>query len=273
MEDLKSIFKEIKATFCNLWQFKERGNTLEIITPYSTITNKFISIFITRRGDEIVISDGGWVATGFYETEVNTEEEYFEKLFSTYETYYEIQKIIEKSIPYFFKKTSNPTAIPIYLFDIVQFIQGVVGGSIVEFEDPKEKAEKENFKKEANLYIGRFASKESIKINSPLSDDLKSVKFNAIITKRKSKLTLLNYITGSSPSFFIGSIGKANLNFEIATESDFVNFIDNKIAIINDTASGFQEEKLYKYLEKMERNSSTKNIKWTERHLLDEYLV
>ena len=102
--------------------------------------------------------------------------------------------------------------------------------------------------------------KKKIKAKNYLSEDLKSVRFNAIITKRKNRLTLLNYITGSNISHFIGSIGKANLNFEIANESEFGQLVDTKIALINDTASGFQNDNLYKYLEKMERNSNSKNI-------------
>jgi len=273
MNNLKDIFQNIKDSFCSLWQFKERGKTLEIITPYSTITSKFVSIFITERDNSIIISDGGWIASGNYETEVNPEDEYFSKLFYTYESYFDIKKTEQNGIPIYYKKTQKEVSIPSFLFDVVQFIQAVVGGSVVEFEDPKEKAEKESFKREANSYIGNIVPKDSIKVNSPLSEELKSVRFNAIITKRKSRLTLLSYITGSNPSFFIGSIGKANLNFEIASDSEFHNVIETKIALINDTASGFQEAKLYKYLEKMERNSDLISVKWSERHRLNEHLV
>jgi hypothetical protein len=273
MNNLKDIFQHLKESFCSLWQFKERGKTLEIITPYSTITSKFISVFITERDGCLIISDGGWVASGQYDTEVNTEDEYFSKLFHTYENYFDIKKTDKNGLSFYYKKAEKEISIPAFLFDMVQFIQGVVGGSIVEFEDPKERAEKETFKREANSYIGNIALHDTIKVNSHLSEDLKSVRFNAIITKRKSRLTLLNYITGSSVSYFIGSIGKANLNFEIATDSEFSPLVDTKIALINDTTSGYQQDKLYKYLEKMERNSNSKNILWSERYKLDEYLV
>lgn len=102
---------------------------------------------------------------------------------------------------------------------------------------------------------------------------MKSIRFNAIITKRRSRLTILNYITGTNLSHFIGSIGKANLNFEIATDSEFNSLVDTKIALINDKASGFHQNKLYKYLEKMEHNTNSKNILWSQKHELDMYLV
>jgi hypothetical protein len=274
MDNLKNIFQNLKETFCSLWQIKERGKTLEIITPYSTITSKFISVFITERDNSIIISDGGWVASGQYDVEVNAEDdEYFSKLFYTYESYFEIKKIYKNGQPFYYKKADKAVVIPSFIFDIVQFIQGVVGGSVVEFEDLKEKEEKESFKRDANFYIGKIALHDTLRVNAPLSEDLKSVKFSAIITKKRSRLTLLSYVTGSNPSYFIGSIGKANLNFEIATESEFSSLIDTKIALINDTASGFQKDKLYRYLEKMERNTNTKNILWSEKNKLDEYLV
>lgn len=273
MDNLKEIFKNLKESFCSLWQFKDRGKTLEIITPYSTITSKFISVFITERDNSIIISDGGWIASGYYDTDVNMQDEFFSKLFYTYESYFDIKKIDKNEVPFYYKKADKEVSIPSFLFDMVQFIQGVVGGSVVEFEDLKEKAEKETFKREANSYIANIAQHDTIKVNTHLSEDLKSIRFNAIITKRKNRLTLLNYVTGSSISYFIGSIGKANLNFEIATESEFSPFMDTKIALINDTASGFQQDKLYKYLEKMERNTNSKNILWSEKYKLNEYLV
>ena len=41
--NLLDIFTDIKNAFGGLWQTKQRGNSLEIITPYATTNNRYPS--------------------------------------------------------------------------------------------------------------------------------------------------------------------------------------------------------------------------------------
>ena len=66
--DNQNIIDRIKSSFCNLTSFKVRLNSLEVITPYSTINSKFISIFITFTNGKIVLTDNGWIDQNYYET-------------------------------------------------------------------------------------------------------------------------------------------------------------------------------------------------------------
>lgn len=54
-------------------------------------------------------------------------------------------------MPFYYKKADNQILISSFIFDMIQFVQGIVSASVVEFEDLKEKTEKETFKTEANL--------------------------------------------------------------------------------------------------------------------------
>ena len=51
----QEIYSDITNSFGALWQYKERGNTLEIITPFATTNNRFISVFIKQQGNEFII--------------------------------------------------------------------------------------------------------------------------------------------------------------------------------------------------------------------------
>ena len=46
MEKLLDIFNAVKSDFCELTTYKVRNNSIEIITPFSTLNNKFISVFV-----------------------------------------------------------------------------------------------------------------------------------------------------------------------------------------------------------------------------------
>ena len=67
----QEIIEKIKSAFCNLTNFKVRNNALEVITAYSTINSKFVSVFITFTNNKIVVTDipsmnqvkADWIAT------------------------------------------------------------------------------------------------------------------------------------------------------------------------------------------------------------------
>lgn len=43
---MTGIFDIIKEEFCGLTTYKLRGKTIEIVTPFSTLRNKFVSILL-----------------------------------------------------------------------------------------------------------------------------------------------------------------------------------------------------------------------------------
>src|SRR4051794_33762418 len=51
----------LRKDFGALRNCRPRGNSIEIITPFSTATQKFISVFITVRDGAFIVSDGGWL--------------------------------------------------------------------------------------------------------------------------------------------------------------------------------------------------------------------
>ena len=271
---LDDIHKEIINSFGSLWKFKERGDSLEIITPYATTNDKFISVFLTKQGKDYIVSDGGWIHTEVYENVSENEAVCFQKIHYHYLDSYDIQTTADKSkVKFYYKKTNSPIAIPSLVFDLANFVSAIVSASFVSFEDAKEKEERENFRRKANSYLLSVVGKQIMKLNKPLDESHKTnVKFNAIITGSKNRVTLVNYVTGSLPNYFINSICKASVNFEIADKSKYKPHISNRIALLNNKADGYLPERLNDYLELLENVAKTPPILWTEREKIKEFV-
>ena len=47
-----------------------RGDTLEVITPFATTNDKFVSVFISERKNGYVVTDGGWITNGIYDCDL-----------------------------------------------------------------------------------------------------------------------------------------------------------------------------------------------------------
>ena len=46
---MRAIFENIKHAFGALWGFRARGESFEVITPFPTSTDMYVSVFITVR--------------------------------------------------------------------------------------------------------------------------------------------------------------------------------------------------------------------------------
>lgn len=270
--NLLEIFADIKNAFGGLWQAKQRGNSLEIITPYATTNNKFISVFLSKQSDEFVISDGGWISTGVYEVPLN-EDDCFLKILNHFQSSFDIKQLENRDgVTYYYLKTSNPVNIPSKLFDLTTFIQNIVSVSEIAFESKKEKETVKRFVSQANKYLKSFILSDKVSFNRYLNPEKKDIKFNAIYYKTPSKITLINYITGSTQSHFSNSIFKANTLFDMAKESNVKAHIAEKVSVIDTNASGFIPEKIGHFLLYLEKNTSSKLVNWSEREKLKSIL-
>lgn len=269
--NMNEIFLNVKESFCSLWTFKVRGNTLEIITPYSTTNSKFISVFITRQREKFIVTDGSWLLKGEYEIIPDLEDEIFMKIFNHYETSYDINKLEDKSGIFYYKFTLDIDLIPNLVYEMTNFLSSVLSASQIQFIDPREKEEKERFGKIADSYLSSLIDKGNIKFRKELGENYKTVRFNAIITTG-SKISLVKYITGSTPNYFLSSLTKATVDFEIANHSHFNDYILNRVALVDDIAPGFVEGKLYRYLETLEEHTKIPSVKWTQKELLTSIL-
>jgi|GEM_PF-1019407 hypothetical protein len=267
--DNQYIIERIKSSFCNLTTFKLRTNALEVITAYSTMNSKFVSVFVTFVKSKIIVTDNGWVDQNYYDTPLyENSEDIIDRVTASFMTSFNIKSTFDQAgVKYYYKTCENIDQIPSTVFDLASFITGIVNAFCIQYKDEKEEKERETFRKDANSFF-KMNYADSVKLKASL-DDYQSIKFNAIIDK-SSKLYLFTYVTGSKQAYFENDLRKSIVNFEIAAKSKYGNFIKEKISIINDQSDGFQPNKSTYIFELLQEKTTRAPIKWTEREQIFE---
>lgn len=270
MSNLEKVVNNVRQCFDQLWSFKLRGtDTVEISTPYSTTTSKFVSIYVTERAGKFIISDGGLLNSEAYESEIDYENQCLLKILYHFEAFYEVKRTEDKKgIKHYYKTTSKENLIPNLVYEMSQFVSMCASAATVQFEDPKELEERNTFRTKATAYISTNFQKYSPQFRAPLDkEEFRSVRFSALIEK-KNRLNLVSYVTGSNPANFRNSIARANMNFEIASSSKYNDYIDNKIVLVNNAADGFLLNQIGKQLNILEEHTGQEAINWSERERL-----
>jgi len=271
MEKLLEIYNSIKSDFCELTTYKIRNNSIEIITPFSTLNDKFVSVFVKFYQNQIIISDGGWIDLNYYEVNINEESETIvDRVTAYFQQNYKVLTTTDKAGTLFYYKTcENIEVVSSIVFDLSNFIVGVVNALDIKYKDEKEEKEKETFRKDANSFlIANY--KDNVKLRKSL-DDFKNIKFNAIITKN-SDINLITYVTGSTTYYFENSLSKTIVNFEISEKSKYNRFIKQRISIINDFADGYHPEKSRSILNLLAEKTTSEPVKWSEKEKILEYV-
>lgn len=265
----ESIYKDIIASFGELWRCKERDTSLEIITPYATTSRKFISVFLTERDGSYIVSDGGWISEGIYDNPFDRSINCFEKIFLHYQEAFSIKQVKNLSgQEVFYKSAINQISIPSLIFDMSNFISTIISISCVEFSDKDNEIE-HNFTRSAKEYIEKFHPRKDWYFNEYV-DSKKEVRVNAILRKENNKLVLLNFITGSNYNYFRSNIGKTNIVFELADKTDQGQFIEQKVALLDTYAKGYRPEHWSIWLNHLLANTNSKKIEWSQKEELEK---
>lgn len=266
------IYSDIIKSFDTLWNFKVRGNTLEIITPFASTNHKFISVFLTFRENSYIVSDGGWIESSEYDTILNKDDDAISRLLYHYMSSFHIIETNGNGVTQYYKKTSDKLMVSSIVFDMSNFISSVVSVSSIEFTDAKEVEARKLFQKTANSYISSFVQKANIDFQGYI-DNEKLIKVNAIFKcSNRSKLILLNYITGTNQTSFNNSIFKTDMIFGMANRSVYKDHIKKRVALVNNNAPGYIPIKSNHYLNFLIETTDSIQVNWTERERLSNIL-
>ena len=271
MKELTQIFSELQSSFSSLWQLKERGKAIEVITPYATTSAKFISVFISEQNNEFIVSDGGWIDQQIYDCTLELDNECFSKIHEHYLTSFEIKQTNGLSdIIIYYKKTATEKAISSLVMDMAIFISNMISIAQVDYGE-QDKQTNQRFRSRANNYLKSFVDKEYLDTSGYL-DENKIIRCDAFVKKPDSRLILLNYITGSNHTHFTNSISRANLMFEMANKSKFSPHISRKISVIDTLSTGYTPLKQSGYIDLLLENSQSTEVKWSDKEKLQELL-
>jgi hypothetical protein len=268
---LQDLNKIVTKSFDDLWKVKERDKSFELITPYITTSQKFVSVFISEREGEYIVSDGGWISDGAYGNQFDRNVSCFEKSFLHYQNAFSVRETFGKTgAAFFYKKTTDSYSIPSLVFDMATFISTIVSLSIIEYNDKEIETER-NFNKSVRGYLEKTHPKFDWYFNEYV-DRKKQVKVNAILRKKDSQLILFNFITGYNYHYFRNSISKTNIIFELAEKTSERQFIQKKIALLDDKANGYDLSHISIWLNHLITNTKTQEITWTKRKRLDSVI-
>lgn len=269
---MNNVFDEIRRAFNSLWEVRLLGDTLEIITPMSTTNDCFVSVFLTKRNGYFIVTDGGWISDDYYNNDFCNDDESFNRLFTYYITQYSIKSTEANGKTYYYKATDEFKLVPNIVYDISTFVSAVVSASFVKFQDEKDKDLQKRFNTLANDYISSILNRNELRINNIVDERLSSIKFNAVVSRR-NKFTLINYVTGANESYFIGSIGRSNMNFQLINRSFMNKNIDKRITIINNQAGGYKIEKVRQYIDLIKEQTQSEAINWSEKDKIKELVM
>ena len=260
---MEKVFEIITSAYQSLWNFKDYGKTLEIITPVATINDMFVSVFITKRDNDYIATDGGWLDSGMYECEIDWKANTFKKIGLFYLENFNINKVQTGGRTFYFKRVNSIDLLPNIVFDLSNFINAIVSSSNIKFTTDRE----ENiFRKNVRGFMIREFGLERFEFDKPLSDKT-PIKFNAIERNNKG-VKLINFVSGSNSSYYANSLCRSNTNFQMILPLHEKYMIKRTITLLDDSKpSVINSPQVQTYYNFLMDNRTTENrvILWSQK--------
>lgn len=259
----EDLFHEVSRDYSAMWDFKFRGPTLEIVTPHSTISDKFVSVFLTEREGMFIVSDGGYLHSADYAENENIKAgRCYNNAFGHYERYYSVQRVSDRNGKViFYTKTANRALVSSLIHDMASFVVGVANAQYMTLETDREVVTRQRFAKAAGSFLLDSFPGRQIKFNQELRPDDR-IHFSAGIW-RNSRVNLVQFITGYDSYHFDSSMAKATMNFLAVTGSSLQPSVQRKISLIDTSAGGYGTRGNSSYASLLGGTSSM--LYWDER--------
>lgn len=249
---LTDIFSAVKSDLCSLVDFKLRGDTIEIITGIPTITSSHVSVFVSYRDGEYIISDGGWVNGGEYDNEISDDDIYSRILAQLIDHFRMKDTRSANNTVYYYKKAPKLELVSAMVSDVGHFVSATINAQVLEYGDVSERKIRRVFHSQMNSFLRTSLGNERVETNYDLVlNDKHTIRFNAVVHANRAKNYYIMYITGSNQSNFIKDISKAAINFELLGDQVANLNYTNRIALVNVSAPGYSPDDARAYLDKL----------------------
>lgn len=227
---MQDLFDSIRETYNSLWHVRVLGNSLEIITPMVTTSEAFVSVFVTKRGDDYVVTDGGWISEGYYKCDMDLQGKAYQRLFQYYIDNYNILQTVGHGRTLYYKKVREKMLVVNAVFELSHFISSVVSGANIQFQADKKEI---TFRRSVRNFLSTEFDEGIFKFSQRLSPN-SSIEFGAI-SNLGGHLQLLNVVTGSNTGYYRDSLCRSNMYFDYARSVSDRYRINKTIAILDDT--------------------------------------
>ena len=263
------LFNSIVESYNSLWHIRALGESLEIVTPMVTTNENFVSVFVTKRGEYYIVTDGGWISAGYYDCDINVLGSAYYKLFQYYLENYHIQQTEGHGRTMYYKKVREESMVVNCVFELSNFISSVVSGTNIQFVADKKE---QRFRKTVRDYLITEFEEGSFIFKRKLIPD-SAIEYGAI-SHFSGHLQLLNIVTGSNIGYYRDSLCRSNFYFEAAQRYADRFRINKTIALLDDTTPSVYNSLPVRELINLskERGCSTL-LPWSEKSNLAKLLV
>lgn len=266
---MEKIFKSIIESYNSLWHVKVLGNSLEIITPMVTTNDNFVSVFVTKRGEDYVVTDGGWISAGYYDCELDAMSTAYNRLFQYYLDNYHVLQTVGHGRTMYYKKVHDRYLVVNAVFELSNFISAVVSGSNIQFQADKKEL---RFRRSVRDYLTNDFEEGAFQFNCGLTPD-SSIKYGAI-SNFADHLQLLNIVTGSNAAYYRDSLCRSNFYFEAARDHRERFRINKTIALLDDTTpSVYGSPQVGELISILRAKDDSILLPWSEKGKLLDLLV
>lgn len=262
------LFDTIRETYDSLWHVRALGNSLEIITPMVTTNEAFVSVFVTKRGEDYIVTDGGWISEGYYECELDLHGKAYQRLFQYYMDNYSILQTVGHGRTLYYKKVRDKVLVVNAVFELSHFISAVVSGANIQFQADKKEI---TFRRTVCNYLSTEFDEGLFRFGQKLAPS-SSIEFSAI-SNLGGKLQLLNVVTGSTPGYYRDSLCRSNMYFDYANTVAKRFRINKTIAILDDTTpSVYNAPSVKEFIALSHGRIGNILLPWHDKHRLVELL-
>lgn len=238
----EKIFSNIKQDFNSLWKYKLRGDTLEIITPFTTLAGSFISVFLTQREDRFIVSDGHRLIDNINDNNFGTNKRtvYFQEIASHYD-------VKRTETDFFFKSTRDMNLLSSYIYDIVFFQNAVFDNIYADDVFFSSEAQDHWFSTKVNDLLAKKID-ENKKYNRVFRVQkkhqlIKNFGFNTVLEYQGCPtIWAAMYISGSTPGIYADHICRATAGFMYVRSVDELAKNIKLAAIFDDYAKGNSQQ-------------------------------
>lgn len=266
---MEKLFKSIRESYNSLWHVKVLGESLEIITPMVTTNESFVSVFVTKRDNDYVVTDGGWISAGYYDCELDVMSTAYNKLFQYYLENYHILQTIGHGRTMYYKKTNDRILVVNAVFELSNFISAIVSGSNIQFQTDKKE---QRFRRSVRDYLTNDFDEGTFQFNRGLTPD-SSIKYGAI-SYFSGHLQLINLVTGSNAGYYRDSLCRSNFYFEAARDYRERFKINRTVALLDDTTpSVYGSPQVTELISILRAKGENLLLPWSQKGKLPELLV
>ncbi len=266
---MENLFNTIRESYNSLWHVKVLGESLEIITPMVTTNESFVSVFVTKRGDDYVVTDGGWISAGYYEFDLELMGAAYNKLFQYYLENYNILQTVGYGRTMYYKKVSDRYLVVNAVFELSNFISAIVSGSNIQFQADKKEI---RFRTTVRDYLTRDFGQGSFEFNCGLTES-SSIKYGAI-SHFAGHTQLLNIVTGSNSGYYSNSLCRSDVYFEAARNYSDRYKINKTVALLDDSSpSVFESPQVRELIALSQAKKYNILLPWSKKEKLSDMLI